>query len=313
VSTPGLTRSDPFVVGVIQDQAGADPASNLARAERLIRDAAARGAQIICLKELFNRPYFCKAQHADRFDFSEPIPGPTTDRLQAVAKEVAVVLIVPLFERQAAGVYRNSAAVIDADGSLLGVYRKMHIPDDPLFYEKYYFTPGDATAAGSAAPAREARGFKIWKTRYATIGVLICWDQWYPEAARITSLLGAQILFYPTAIGWHPDEKDEWGSAQVDAWRTTQRAHAIANGVFVAAPNRVGHEDEPGTNGITFFGRSFICDPFGRYLAEAGEGEEILVARCDPALIEEVRRNWPFLRDRRIDAYDPILSRYIGS
>ena len=224
-----------------------------------------------------------------------------------------MVLIVPLFERQAAGVYRNSAAVIDADGSLLGVYRKMHIPDDPLFYEKYYFTPGDTATAGSGAAVREARGFKIWKTRYATIGVLICWDQWYPEAARITSLLGAQILFYPTAIGWHPDEKDEWGGAQVDAWRTTQRAHAIANGVFVAAPNRVGHEDEPGTNGITFFGRSFICDPFGRYLAEAGEGEEILIARCDPALIEEVRRNWPFLRDRRIDAYDPILTRYIGS
>ena len=271
------------------------------RAEGLIRAAAKRGAQIICLKELFNAPYFCKAQQSERFDLAEPIPGPTTDAMQALAKELQVVLIVPLFERQAPGIYRNSAAVIDADGSLLGVYRKMHIPDDPLFYEKYYFTPG------------EDPGFKVWKTRYATIGVLICWDQWYPEAARITSLLGAQVLFYPTAIGWHPAEKDEWGAAQVDAWRTAQRAHAIANGVYVAAPNRVGHEDEPGTKGITFFGRSFIADPFGRYLADAGEGEETLIARCDPALIEEVRRNWPFLRDRRVDAYSPILSRYLGS
>jgi len=266
-----------------------------------VRDAAARGAQIICLKELFNAPYFCKAQLSERFDLSEPIPGPTTDRMQAVARELQVVLIVPLFERQAPGVYRNSAAVIDADGSLLGAYRKMHIPDDPLFYEKYYFAPG------------EAPGFRVWKTRYAAIGVLICWDQWYPEAARITSLLGAQVLFYPTAIGWHPAEKEEWGAAQVDAWRTAQRAHAIANGVFVAAPNRVGHEEEPGTKGITFFGRSFIADPFGRYLADAGETEEILIAKCDPALIEDTRRNWPFLRDRRVDAYGPILNRYIGS
>ena len=293
-------NSTPFTIGLIQDHADADATSNVARAERLIRDAARRGAQIICLKELFNAPYFCKAQTSERFDLAEPIPGPTTDAMQALAKELEVVLIVPLFERQAAGIYRNSAAVIDADGSLLGVYRKMHIPDDPLFFEKYYFTPGDD-------------GFKVWKTRYATIGVLICWDQWYPEAARITSLLGAQVLFYPTAIGWHPDEKDEWGAAQVDAWRTAQRAHAIANGVYVAAPNRVGHEDEPGTKGLTFFGRSFIADPFGRYLADAGEGEETLIARCDPALIEEVRRNWPFLRDRRVDAYAPILCRYLGS
>jgi N-carbamoylputrescine amidase len=295
------SNSTPFTIGLIQDHADADAPGNVARAERLIRNAARRGAQIVCLKELFNAPYFCKAQQSQRFDLAEPIPGPTTDRMQALAKELQVVLIVPLFERQAAGLYRNSAAVIDADGSLLGVYRKMHIPDDPLFYEKYYFTPGDDP------------GFKVWKTRYATIGVLICWDQWYPEAARITSLLGAQVLFYPTAIGWHPSEKDEWGAAQVDAWRTAQRAHAIANGVYVAAPNRVGHEDEPGTNGITFFGRSFVADPFGRYVADAGEGEETLIARCDPALIEDVRRNWPFLRDRRVDAYGPILSRYLGS
>jgi N-carbamoylputrescine amidase len=197
-------------------------------------------------------------------------------------------------------VYRNSAAVIDADGSLLGVYRKMHIPDDPLFYEKYYFTPGDG-------------GFKVWKTRYATIGVLICWDQWFPEAARITALMGAQVLFYPTAIGWHPAEKAEWGQPQVDAWRTAQRAHAIANGVYVASPNRIGHEDEPGTDGLTFFGHSFIADPFGRLVAEASEEEAVLVARCDPALLESVRRNWPFLRDRRVDAYGPILNRYLGT
>ena len=290
----------PFSIGIIQDHATADTAANVARAERLVRDAAARGAQVVCLKEMFNAPYFCKAQHPDRFDLAEPVPGPTTDRMQALAKELRVVLIVPLFERQAAGVYRNSAAVIDADGQLLGVYRKMHIPDDPLFYEKYYFAPGD-------------EGFKVWKTRYATIGLLICWDQWYPEAARITALMGAQVLFFPTAIGWHPAEKAEWGVAQVEAWRTMQRSHAIANGVYVASPNRVGHEDEPGTDGLTFFGHSFIADPFGRYIAEAGEGEEVLVARCEPALIETVRRNWPFLRDRRVDAYGPILNRYIGS
>ena len=291
---------DAFTIALIQDHATADGAANVARAERLIRDAAGRGAQIICLKELFNALYFCKSQQSDRFDLAEAIPGPTTEAMCRLARELAVVLVVPMFERQGPGMYRNSASVIDADGSLLGVYRKMHIPDDPLFNEKYYFTPGDTP------------GFQVWKTRYATIGVLICWDQWYPEAARITSLLGAEVLFYPTAIGWHPSEQAEWGAAQVDAWRTIQRSHAIANGVYVAAPNRIGHEDEPGTDGLDFFGRSFIADPFGRYVAEAGGGEEILVARCEPALIETVRRNWPFLRDRRIDAYAPILERYLG-
>ena len=300
-----------FTIGIIQDHAGTDTAENVHRAVRLIRAAAARGAQIICLKELFNAPYFCKSQRADRFDLAEPVPGPTTDIMQALARELAVVLIVPIFERQAAGIYRNTAAVIDADGSLLGVYRKMHIPDDPLFHEKYYFTPGDSRPDERAALTEQTGGFRVWQTRYATIGVLICWDQWYPEAARITSLMGAQVLFYPTAIGWHPAEKDEWGRAQVDAWRTIQRSHAIANGVYVASPNRIGHEDEAGTNGITFFGHSFITDPFGRDVAEAGEGEEILVAQCDPGLIETVRRNWPFLRDRRVDAYGPILNRYI--
>ncbi|MEQ1870094.1 MAG: carbon-nitrogen hydrolase [Vicinamibacterales bacterium] len=301
----------PFTIGIIQDHADVDPARNLARAAQLIRQAAARGAQIICLKELFNAPYFCKSQDSQRFNLAEPIPGATTEAMQRLARELAVVLVVPLFERQAAGVYRNSAAVIDADGTLLGAYRKMHIPDDPLFNEKYYFTPGDGPITGKADRDQEP-GFKVWKTRYATIGVLICWDQWYPEAARITSLLGADVLFYPTAIGWHPSEKAEWGQAQVDAWRTAQRAHAIANGIYVAAPNRIGHEEEPGTDGITFFGHSFIADPFGRYLAQAGEGEEILIARCDPQVIETVRRNWPFLRDRRIDAYGPILNRFIG-
>jgi len=306
----------PFTVGLIQDGATDNAAETVAAATERVREAAGRGAQIICLKELFNAPYFCKSQKCERFDIAEPIPGPTTDQMQALAKELAVVLVVPVFERQARGVYRNSAAIIDADGSLLGVYRKMHIPDDPLFNEKYYFTPGDAATDDRLDKigeiAKQASGFRVWHTRYASIGVLICWDQWYPEAARITSLLGAEILFYPTAIGWHPAEKSEFGAAQVDAWRTMQRSHAIANGVFVASPNRVGHEDEPGTNGIEFFGNSFIADPFGRILAQAGTEPEILVARCDPALIEETRRNWPFLRDRRVDAYGPILSRYLG-
>jgi N-carbamoylputrescine amidase len=309
--------SAPFTIGIIQDSASDDTAATVAATVARVREAAQRGAQIICLKELFNAPYFCKAQKCERFDIAEPIPGPTTDRMQSLAKELGVVLIVPLFEKQARGVYRNSAAIIDADGSLLGVYRKMHIPDDPLFYEKYYFTPGDAAtddridAVGQVG--KQASGFRVWKTKFANIGVLICWDQWYPEAARITSLLGADVLFYPTAIGWHPSEKSESGAAQVDAWRTAQRAHAIANGVFVASPNRVGHEQEPGTDGIEFFGHSFIADPFGRVVAEAGTDPAILVARCDPQLIEDTRRNWPFLRDRRVDAYAPILSRYLGA
>ena len=310
--------SRPFTVGIVQDAASADMRATIDASIVRIREAAALGAQIICLKELFNAPYFCKSQKCERFDIAEPIPGPTTETMQALAKELDVVLVVPVFEKQAPGVYRNSAAIIDADGSLLGVYRKMHIPDDPLFNEKYYFVPGDAAhddrIDASGEIARQASGFRVWRTKYASIGVLICWDQWYPEAARITSLLGADILFYPTAIGWHPAEKDEYGAAQVDAWRIMQRSHAIANGVFVASPNRVGHEDdEPGTRGIEFFGHSFIADPFGRILTEAGTDEAVLVATCDPRLIEETRRNWPFLRDRRIDAYAPILSRYLGA
>lgn len=305
----------PFTVGIIQDSASADQQATLDASIVRIREAAARGAQIICLKELFNAPYFCKSQQCERFDIAESIPGPTTDVMQKLARELAVVLIVPVFEKQGRGVYRNSAAIIDADGSLLGVYRKMHIPDDPMFNEKYYFAPGDTAHDDRIDKiARQASGFRVWRTRYANIGVLICWDQWYPEAARITSLLGADILFYPTAIGWHPAEKAEFGDSQVDAWRTIQRSHAIANGVFVASPNRIGHEDdEPGTLGIEFFGHSFIADPFGRILTEAGTEEAILIADCDPKLIEDTRRNWPFLRDRRIDAYAPILSRYLGA
>jgi N-carbamoylputrescine amidase len=302
----------PFTVGIIQETVSDDAAENVRRASERIREAAGRGAQIICLQELFNSPYFCKSQKCERFDIAEPISGPTVQAMQKLAKELGVVIVVPIFEKQAAGVYRNSAAVVDADGALLGVYRKMHIPDDPLFNEKYYFVPGDVAPDQRGEQHPGMSGFRVWKTKFATIGVLICWDQWYPEAARITSLLGAEVLFYPTAIGWHPSEKAETGQAQVEAWRTAQRAHAIANGVFVASPNRVGHEDEPGTDGLEFFGHSFISDPFGRLLAEAGTEPAVLVAQCDPKVIENTRRNWPFLRDRRIDAYGPILNRYLG-
>ena len=307
-----MTRA-PFTVGLVQDAAGPDRAENLANSIASIREAHRRGAQVICLKELFNATYFCKSLRVEAFNIAEPIPGPTTEAMMSLAAELEVVIVVPLYEHQASGLYRNSAAVIDADGSLLGVYRKMHIPHDPLFEEKYYFAPGDAddSAPGRYGSWRGSHGFRVWHTRYADIGVLICWDQWYPEGARITSLLGADILFYPTAIGWHPSERAEFGEAQVEAWRTIQRSHAIANGVFVASPNRVGFEPEPNTNGLEFFGHSFICDPFGRILAEAGQDAQVIVAKCDPALVEETRRNWPFLRDRRVDAYGGILSRYL--
>lgn len=307
--------ANPFTVGVVQASAGSrDIAHNVTTAIAGIREAHARGAQIVCLQELFNAPYFCKSLKMEWFDLAEPIPGPTTALMQALAKELEIVLIVPIYEREAPGLYRNSAAVLDADGSLLGVYRKMHIPHDPLFEEKYYFAPGDTngSALGIPGAVKESNGFRVFRTRYANVGVLICWDQWYPEGARITSLLGADVLFYPTAIGWHPGEKAEFGEAQVTAWRTIQRAHAIANGVFVASPNRVGFEPEPGTAGLEFFGNSTIYDPFGRILAEGGTDPTVLVARCDPQLIEETRRNWPFLRDRRIDAYGGLTSRFLG-
>ncbi|HWG52119.1 MAG TPA: carbon-nitrogen hydrolase [Gemmatimonadaceae bacterium] len=302
--------SAPFTVGLIQAAVSDSAAATLDHTERGIRELAGRGAQIICLQELFNAPYFCKVTDAERFDLAEPIPGPAVERMQRIATELAVVIVVPIFEKRGPGVYHNSAAVVDADGTLLGVYRKMHIPDDPLYHEKYYFTPGEIYQHDESRPPS---GFRVFRTRYATIGVLICWDQWYPEAARITSLMGAEILLYPTAIGWHPAERAEWGAAQADAWRTAQRAHAIANGVFVAAANRVGFEPEPGTDGIEFFGHSFVADPFGRIIAEASTEPALLTATCDPALIEYTRRNWPFLRDRRIDAYGPILSRYLGT
>ena len=282
-----------------------------------MREAAARGAQIICLKELFNAPYFCKSQKCERFDIAEPIPGPTTDVMQKLAKELEVVIIVPIFEKQARGVYRNSAAIIDADGSLLGVYRKMHIPDDPLFNEKYYFVPGDAAHDDRidtiGEVAKQASGFRVWRTRYANIGVLICWDQWYPEAARITSLLGADILFYPTAIGWHPAEKAEFGAAQ-----RGRMAHDPALARHRQRRlRRVAESRRP--RGGAGHGRHRVLRPLlhRRPLRphprrSRHRGTEILIAECDPKLIEDTRRNWPFLRDRRIDAYAPILSRYLG-
>ena len=287
-----------FTVGLVQDQAAdRDIEQNVERAIAGVREAHRRGAQIVCLQELFNAPYFCKSLKMEWFDIAEPIPGPTTGKLSQLASELSVVIVASLFERRAAGVYHNTAAILDADGSLLGVYRKMHIPDDPLYYEKFYFTPGDT-------------GFRAWDTPWCKIGTLICWDQWYPEAARLTAMRGAQILFYPTAIGWLPQDKAEFGAAQLDAWKTVQRGHAIANGVFVVAVNRVGHE--PSANGgIQFWGHSFVADPFGVVLAEAGEDEEVLVVSVDLRRSEATRRNWPFFRDRRIDAYAGIERRFL--
>jgi N-carbamoylputrescine amidase len=294
-----------FRVGLIQMACSPDPAENLAKAEWRIREAAGghghtggRGAQIVCVQELFRSQYFCREERAELFDLAEPIPGPTSESFARLAAELSIAIIGSVFERRAAGVYHNTALAIDADGSLLGLYRKMHIPDDPLYFEKYYFTPGDL-------------GFRCFDTRYARVAPLICWDQWYPEAARLAALSGAQVLFYPTAIGWHPAEKAEYGAAQHDAWRTIQRSHAIANGLYVAAVNRVGYEGPP-AHGLEFWGGSFVADPFGRVLAEASDSaEETLIVECDPRQIEETRRNWPFLRDRRIDAYAPISCRVI--
>jgi N-carbamoylputrescine amidase len=285
-----------FRLSLIQMACGRDPNENLAKAEWRIRQAAAQGAQIVCLQELFRSEYFCREENPAWFDLAESVPGPTTEALGRLAREMAVVIVGSVFERRAAGIYHNTAVVVDADGILLGAYRKMHIPDDPLYYEKYYFTPGDL-------------GFRCFDTRYARLAPLVCWDQWYPEAARLAALAGAQVICYPTAIGWHPAEKAAEGEAQHDAWRTIQRSHAIANGVYVAAINRVGFEGPP-ESGLEFWGGSFVADPFGRVLAEAShDREEILVVECDPRRQEEVRRNWPFLRDRRIDAYGAILKR----
>jgi len=282
-----------------------DPEQNMEAAVAHIRDAAKRGAQVICLPELFQTQYFCQREDLNLFDLAEPIPGPATERLSAVARELKVVIVASLFEKRAPGVYHNTAAILDADGALRGKYRKMHIPDDPLYYEKYYFTPGDL-------------GYQAFDTEAGRVGTLVCWDQWYPEGARLTALKGANVLFYPTAIGWHPAEKAEFGKAQHDAWRTIQRAHAIANGVYVGVVNRVGMENGNVRGnaavgpGLEFWGGSFLSDPFGVVIAEAThDKEEILIGEIDLARIEDVRRNWPFLRDRRIDTYAPITSRLI--
>jgi N-carbamoylputrescine amidase len=294
-----VNRDSAFKIGLVQMACSPDPEQNLAKAIRGIREAAGRGAEIVCLQELFRSQYFCREENAELFDLAETIPGPSTEALSAVAKELQVSIVASLFEKRAQGLYHNTAAILDADGSLLGIYRKMHIPDDPLYFEKFYFTPGDL-------------GFQNFNTRYSRIGVLVCWDQWYPEGARITSLQGANVLFYPTAIGWHPSEKEQYGEAQLDAWRTVQRAHAISNGVFVAAVNRTGFEGRA-ENGLEFWGNSFVADPFGRIIAQALTSEEhVLVVECDPKQMDEVRRNWPFLRDRRIDAYSPITNRWLG-
>jgi N-carbamoylputrescine amidase len=285
-------------IGLIQTSCAPAPSANLKKTLAAVERAASQGAQIICTQELFRSQYFCQSEDYRYFELAEPVPGPTTQAFQKLAKRRRVVVIASIFEKRAPGVYHNSAAVIDADGSLLGLYRKMHIPDDPLFYEKFYFTPGDL-------------GFRSWQTRYAKIGVLICWDQWYPEAARLTALQGAEILFYPTAIGWHPSEKARHGARQHDAWETVQRGHAIANGCYLAVPNRVGHE-KLSEDGIEFWGQSFIAGTSGEIIARAtAEKEEVLVADVELSQVNTTRTHWPFLRDRRIDAYQGLTRRLI--
>lgn len=289
------TKAEIIKTGLVQMACGETPAENLEEAVRGIREAARRGAQIICLQELYRSRYFCQVEDAERFRLAEPLPGPSTETLAPLARELEVVLIVPIFEKRSPGLYHNSAVVIDADGSTAGLYRKMHIPDDPGFYEKFYFTPGDT-------------GFKTIDTRYGKVGVLICWDQWFPEGARLTALSGAQFLFYPTAIGFQ-DFDSEFAPKQAHAWETIQKAHSIANGVFTVAVNRVGKEDN-----IQFWGRSFVCDPFGEVLAQASdECPEVMVVDCDLARIEETRQGWPFLRDRRVDAYQNLTKLFIDT
>jgi N-carbamoylputrescine amidase len=290
-----------FTLGLVQMRCSPDPDDNLARAVARVREAARAGAQVICLPELFRTQYFCQAEDHASFELAEPIPGPTTEALARVARDSGVVVVGSVFERRAPGLYHNTAVLLDADGSLRGVYRKMHIPDDPLYYEKFYFTPGDL-------------GFRAFDTAFGRLGTLVCWDQWYPEGARLTALAGADVLFYPTAIGWHPAEKAEYGAAQAAAWQTIQRSHAIANGVYVVAVNRVGLEQLPavGGPGIEFWGGSFVSDPFGVVLKEASRTEEeTLIVPVDRRHQETVRRHWPFLRDRRIDAYAPITKRLL--
>ena len=296
-----MTAKEKFSVGLVQMACSADPKANLEKAVARVEEAARKGAAIVCLPELFRSRYFCQREDPAVFDLAEPVPGPTTKALGDAAQRLSITVVAPVFERRASGLYHNSAAVIDSDGSIAGLYRKMHIPDDPAYYEKFYFTPGDL-------------GFPAFDTAAGKIAALICWDQWYPEGARLTALAGANVLFFPTAIGWHPHEKAEHGDAQRDAWRTVQRGHAIANGLYVAAVNRVGHEkpEGGGGHGIEFWGSSFVADPQGIVVAEAStDREEILIATIDPVRIEDVRRNWPFLRDRRIDAYSGITRRFL--
>ena len=288
-------------LGLIQTDVSANPDANLKKTLALVERAAKAGAQIISTQELFRSQYFCQSEDHENFKLAEKIPGPSTDAFQKLAKKHKVVIIASLFEKRASGDYHNTAAIIDADGSLLGIYRKMHIPDDPLYYEKFYFTPGDL-------------GFKTWQTRYGKIGVLICWDQWYPEAARLTAMQGAEILFYPTAIGWHPGEKKKYGIKQHGAWETIQRAHAVANGCYVAVANRIGHEilDSVGGDGIEFWGQSFVAGTSGEIIAKAGsDKEEILIVPVDLANVDTTRTHWPFLRDRRIDAYGNLTKRFV--
>ncbi len=286
-------------LGLLQHACSADPAANLAKTLALAGQAAKKGANIICTQELFRSQYFCQSEDHDNFRLAEPVPGPTTKVFQQFAKKHGVVVIASLFEKRSAGLYHNTAAVIDADGALLGTYRKMHIPDDPLYYEKFYFTPGDT-------------GFRTWSTKFGCIGVLICWDQWYPEAARLTALQGAEIIFYPTAIGWHPKEKAQHGASQHDAWETIQRSHAVANGCYVAAVNRIGLEKPAGGEGIEFWGQSFVAGTDGGIMAKADKKqEEILLVPVDLAKVDDTRTHWPFLRDRRIDAYGGISQRFL--
>lgn len=293
-----MTLSREIQVGLVQMRCTANPAENMQKALDGIHAAAARGAQIICLQELFRSLYFCQSEDYDNFALAEPVPGPSTATLGAVAAQLNVVIIASLFEKRAEGIYHNTAAVLDADGNYLGKYRKMHIPDDPLYYEKFYFTPGDL-------------GFKVFRTRYANVGVLICWDQWYPEAARLTALRGAELLVYPTAIGWHPGEKEQHGVAQHSSWEIIQRSHAVANGCHVISVNRTGHEGAS-DGGIEFWGQSFVADTSGQVLARAAvDREEVLVVPCDLARTGTARTHWPFLRDRRIDAYGELTRRYI--
>jgi N-carbamoylputrescine amidase len=297
-----MTATSPptrYKIGLVQMAMSADPEANVRRAIAKLADAAAAGARLVCLPELFRSQYFAQREDPALFDLAEPVPGPTTEALGQAARQAGVVVIAGLFERRAPGLYHNSAAVIDADGRVVGIYRKMHIPDDPAYYEKFYFTPGDL-------------GFRAFDTRVGRIGTLVCWDQWYPEAARLTALQGASVLVYPTAIGWHPAEQATHGAAQLDAWRTIQRSHAIANGCYVAAVNRVGYERPAGGDGLEFWGSSFLADPLGTVVVEAPpDREAVLIGEVDVARIETVRRGWPFLRDRRIDAYGGIASRYL--